>query len=349
MPDFWQGVGNWLGDMTGVNQSNQAADQRTAAQGNQAAGAAGMQTGLGTAARATGQINAAGNTLNSATGQIGQAGGTLGTSARQAGALGGKSATQAAAESGQAGAALGQQMGQQQAQAATQNAAQAARTAGVNKGQAAMLGGQAAGQAYTQGQQTGQQLGMGAYGQGASNQLGAINAGTNAGQAQSANAGQTIAQGNAQNNLANTTLNQAQVQGNIGAQQGALGTSQLTNANDASQAGAQNAGALMSGIGSLFQPKLSKGGIVDKPTSAIVGEAGPEAILPLSNPDRVKQILAKLMGTPAVEPIKEAVAEPTGMPEMAAKPSPAADPTLDIIVKLASRVKELESMLQGAT
>ena len=103
----------------------------------------------------------------------------------QLGGIGGKSASQFAQESGQAGQALGEQMGQTAATQGTRAATQAARTQGVNKGQAALLGSQQAGNAFTQGQTQGQQLGMGAYGQGANAQLGGASGLANLGSNQS--------------------------------------------------------------------------------------------------------------------------------------------------------------------
>ena len=151
--DFWGDVGNWVGDITGFNQSKNAASAQDMAKKNQQT-AAGSLTGAA-----------------------------------------GKSATDFAGEAGQAGQALGNQMGQQAATMGTQEATQAARTAGLNKGQAALTGSQQAGKLYTQGQMGGQQLGMGAYGQGAGNQvnaasnLGSLGTGQQAGAQNQQNAG----------------------------------------------------------------------------------------------------------------------------------------------------------------
>jgi phage-related minor tail protein len=35
---------------------------------------------------------------------------------------------------------------------------------------------------------------------------------------------------------------------------------------------------------------MANGGIVDRPTFGLIGESGPEAVLPLSRPDRAQQI-----------------------------------------------------------
>lgn len=58
------------------------------------------------------------------------------------------------------------------------------------------------------------------------------------------------------------------------------------------------AGALIGGIGAIA--KLASGGIVTSPTLAVIGEDGPEAVLPLSDMARSQQILG---GTSAVAPI----------------------------------------------
>ena len=61
-------------------------------------------------------------------------------------------------------------------------------------------------------------------------------------------------------------------------------------------AGAQAGQNTMSGIGKLAGAAIgfAKGGIVDKPTNAVVGESGPEAVLPLNDKERMAQILEKL-------------------------------------------------------
>jgi hypothetical protein len=206
MADFWSGVGNFFGNLTGTNQANQSADANT---------------------QATGNINAASTALQG---------------------IQGKSASDFSKESGQAGQALGEQMGNTAATQGTRAATQAARTQGVNKGQSALLGSQQAGNLYTQGQTQGQGLGMQAYGQGANTQLGG-----------------SAALGN-------------------------MGTNEQANAT-ASQAAATKQGNLLFG-GALSA--LSKGGLVDKPTNALIGEKGPEVVLPLNDKERVAQILEKI-------------------------------------------------------
>ena len=220
-------------------------------------GAANINTGMGTMGTGGTQI----------------AGGydTAGKAAQGAAGIAGKGAGQFAQEAGQAGQALGEQMGQTAATQGAQQATQAARTAGVNKGQAAMLGGQQAGNLYTQGQTAGQGMGMNAYGQGANTQLGGVNA-------------QTAASG-AQTQAGAAT-------GAIGANQGALGLGQQ-------QAGQQQGKDTWSGIGNAVGAVakfagLANGGVVDKPTHAVVGEAGPEVVLPLTDPKRMAEILRKI-------------------------------------------------------
>lgn len=261
MANFWDSLGNTLGNITGVNQANQAAEQ-----------------------------NKAGNANAAASGQ------TLGN-------IAGTTAGQFAEGSGKAGAALGEQMGRTAATGASRNALQSARTGGLNAGQAAQLGGQAGGQAFQQGQAQGQGMGMQAYGQGASNQLGA---------AQS---------------------------------QGTLGLGQQTAGTESSKQGNAATGGLLNAVGGLFG--LKDGGIVDSPTAAVVGEAGPEAVVPLSDPERIKAILGKLKGTPAAAPIAEAVEPPNEVAKeqekvpdkKAEKPR---DDSLSVILQLARRVIELE-------
>jgi len=47
----------------------------------------------------------------------------------------------------------------------------------------------------------------------------------------------------------------------------------------------------------LSIPKLAKGGIVNQPTQAIIGEAGREAVLPLENNTEWMDILAEKIAT----------------------------------------------------
>jgi hypothetical protein len=190
-------------------------------------------------------------------------------------------------------------MGQQAAKSGTQAATQAARTSGVNKGQSALLGAQQAGNAYTQGQQAGQGMGMNAYAQGANTQLGGVNAQTGAGQAQ-----------------------------------GNLGTNQINSGQEAAKQGNAATGSLISAVGGAFG--LKDGGVVTQPTKAVVGEAGPEAVIPL---DRISEILAKLKGAP--EPTTE---EKPSIPEPAADPKVESEnPYLATILALSDKVRRLEA------
>jgi len=188
-----------------------------------------------------------------------------------------KNASQYAKEAGLAGQALGEQLGRTAATQGTQAATQAARTQGINKGQAALLGSQQAGNAYTQGQLQGQQLGMGAYGQGANTQLGAINAGTAA----------------------------AATQGSIGSSQAQAGLGQLGAGLGQGQLGQQQNQDLFGGISKLAGGiaggggggGMAEGGIVMSPVTATIGEAGPEAVIPLNDMDKVKAILKTVYST----------------------------------------------------
>lgn len=55
-----------------------------------------------------------------------------------------------------------------------------------------------------------------------------------------------------------------------------------------------NKGLKAAGVGDLFSipdiPHLAKGGLITSPTVAMVGEAGPEVVLPLNNPARTREI-----------------------------------------------------------
>jgi hypothetical protein len=163
---------------------------------------------------------------------------------------------EAAAAAGAAGAGLGEQMGRTAATAGSQAATQAARTAGVNKGQAAILGGQEAGRAFTQGQTTGQYAGMGNYNQAAGRQLTATGLEAQIGQGEQAGGRQ-------------------QGQDFMG------GISKL--AGGIASAAGGGAGGAAAGLG--------EGGIVMEPTTAIVGDKGPEAVIPLDDMEKVKAIL----------------------------------------------------------
>lgn len=64
--------------------------------------------------------------------------------------------------------------------------------------------------------------------------------------------------------------------------------------NSITSAGTSIGSSLLKSIGGLFKgkiPGLAVGGIVTNPTLALVGESGPEAILPLNDPARIGQIL----------------------------------------------------------
>jgi hypothetical protein len=235
--DFWGGLSNWWGDLTGKNATD-------AAKRSQATGATGVATGQ--------------NIMEGAAGGASQ-------SIYDAQKLAKRGAGQFAQESGQAGAALGEQMGRTAATQGTQAATQAARTQGVNKGQSALLGSQQAGNLFTQGQTQGQQLGMGAYGQGAQTQLGAVNAGTSA----------------------------AATQGAIGANQAQAGIGQMNVGQGQANQGQQQGQDFWGGIAKIGGAALGlgDGAIVTEPTAAIVGEKGPEAVIPLSDMEKVKEIL----------------------------------------------------------
>ena len=49
------------------------------------------------------------------------------------------------------------------------------------------------------------------------------------------------------------------------------------------------AGAILGGVSNMY----AKGGIVTSPEIGVVGEAGPEAIIPLNNPARAQQLMAE--------------------------------------------------------
>jgi hypothetical protein len=127
----------------------------------------------------------------------------------------------------------------------------------------------------------------------------------------------------------------------MGAERGMLGSSQLGSGNTAMQGGNAATGSIINAVGGLF----GEGGIVTEPTNAVVGEAGPEAILPLTDKPRMEDILGKLKGTPAAEPIKEAVSEkPTEKPvEKKADSS-----NLDIIIQLAAEIDRLRKGKENA-
>jgi hypothetical protein len=290
MADFWGSVGNWFGNMTGVNQANQAADQN----------AAGMEA-----------AQQGGATMGSAAGIAGQAAG-------RAGKIADMSAGQYAQQAGQAGQALGEQMGRTAATQGTQAATQAARTSGVNKGQAALLGSQQAGNAFTNAQTAGQQLGMGAYGQGASNQLGAVNAQTGA----------------------------AGTQGNIGAQQGQLGTNLISAGQGAAKQGTDAGGGLLSAIGSLIKSdENAKKDIKAAPDlKETTKKVTPSAFKYKDDPEEKEQVgvmaqdLEKTPMASNVVDTPEGKMVDTGKQEMS---------NTALIMQLAKKVEELEAKLKG--
>ena len=178
----------------------------------------------------------------------------------------------------------------------------------MNKGQAAMLGGQASGQAYTQGQQAGQGLGMGAYGQGANTQLGAVG-----------------------------------TQGSIGSAQGQLGTNQMNASTNQSAQGNQATGGLLSAVGGLFSDEKMKEDVKKAPDI--------ESILAKIDPVRFKykkeagEGSGEQIGVTAQDiektPMKENVVDtPKGKMVDTRKQEMS---NLNLIVQLASRIKELES------
>jgi hypothetical protein len=276
MADFWGSVGNWFGNMTGVNQANQAADQNAA--------------GMGAAQ---------------------QGGATMGAAAGTAGQLAGKSAGQFAGEAGQAGQALGEQMGRTAATQGTQAATQAARTSGVNKGQAALLGSQQAGNAFTNAQTAGQQLGMGAYGQGANTQLGAVG-----------------------------------TQGNIGAQQGQLGTNLISAGQGAAKQGTDAGGGLLSAIGGLISSdENAKKDIKAAPDlKETTKKVTPSAFKYKDDPEEKEQVgvmaqdLEKTPMASNVVDTPEGKMVDTGRQEMS---------NTALILQLAKKVEELEAKLKG--
>ena len=125
---------------------------------------------------------------------------------------------------------------------------------GLNAAQSAQMAAPAAGQAYAQGQATGLGQGIGAYQTAQGQRIGA-------------------AQGQA---------GAAGIQGGIGQGQQAAGQQQ-----------GQNLFSGIAGLAGGIAGMLGEGGVVDKPTSAVVGEKGPEAVLPLGKPDRMAEILKK--------------------------------------------------------
>lgn len=272
MADFWSGLGNWLGDITGYNQAQTAADQRNKAAANQEAGAK-----------------------------------TMASAASNAGNIANKSATQFAGEAGAAGTALGNQMGQQASDVGTQKAIQAARTAGLNKGQAAIMGSGQAGQNYVGGQQTGQLAGMNAYGQGA-----------------------------------NTQLNATGVQGAVGANQAGLGTNQITGSTNQSAQGNQATGGLLSAIGGLFSDKKQKEDVKAAPdVMAILAKLDP---VRFKYKPEAEEGSGEHVGVMAQDiektPMKENVVDtPEGKMVDTRKQEMS---NLDLIVQLASKIKELE-------
>lgn len=240
------------------------------------------------------QANRAATQSNAGQGNQAAAGQALGN-------IAGVNPDQFAAGAGKAGQALGQQMGQTAAAGGTQAATQAARTSGVNKGQAAILGGQEAGRSFTQGQTAGQGLGMGAYGQGAANQLGAANA------------------------------------------QGNLGSNQMQESLGQSGQGNQATGGLMSAFGGLFSDEKMKEDVKKGPNI--------EAILAKIDPVRFKykkeagEGSGEQIGVTAQDiektPMKENIVEtPQGKMVDTRKQEMS---NLNLIVQLASRIKELES------
>jgi len=54
---------------------------------------------------------------------------------------------------------------------------------------------------------------------------------------------------------------------------------------------------------------FAEGGIVNKPQFAMVGEDGPEAIVPLSKPSRAMEIMQQI--APQLQPIQQAATTPT--------------------------------------
>lgn len=55
--------------------------------------------------------------------------------------------------------------------------------------------------------------------------------------------------------------------------------------------------SLIKSIGGLLSKKFATGGIVTRPTLGLIGEAGPEAVLPLNDVARTKQIIGQIVGS----------------------------------------------------
>lgn len=209
-----------------------------------------------------------------------QAKGVISEGGKTLGGIAGTSEAQSVANAAQAGSALGEQRGRSQAQEGTRSAMQAARTGGLNKGQAGILGSQQAGGLYAKGYETGQDKGIDAFGNATGQRIGAAQGQVGAGQAI----------------------------GNVGQAQGQAGTA---------QAGALGGtiGGIAGGVGQALKP-FDEGGIVEEPTAGIVGEAGPEAVIPLTDPARAAEVL-----------------------------KPIAPDHLDTVIALSRRIADLEAKL----
>ena len=154
------------------------------------------------------------------------------------------------------------------ATAAAQRNLQAARGAGLNAGQAAQLAAQGTGQAFSQGIEAGRQQ----YGQ---------------------NVGQALG---AQGQLANQQLGQQQLQTQATGFGGQLGAAQAEQGRQTGQDLWSGITKLAGGVSTLLGKPASfaKGGVVAQPTNAVVGEKGPEVVLPLNDKERMAQILEKI-------------------------------------------------------
>lgn len=94
---------------------------------------------------------------------------------------------------------------------------------------------------------------------------------------------------------------QTQLGGALG--QSNLGLGQMEGAQSSREAGASHGGGVLGAVGGFLG--LEKGGVVDKPTQAVVGEKGPEAVLPLSDKERTAAILRKIGLRKGAEEVKQ--------------------------------------------
>jgi hypothetical protein len=348
--DFWGGVKNWWGDVTGGNQ-------KTAGEANQAAALTQGQTAVDQSGAGT---NAAIENINQASQATGQAAGLSAQQAGEAAGMGkgydtgakesmGKNAADYMQKANAAAQGQASQAGQAAATAGARSAAQAARASGVNKGQAALAGAQQAGDIYSQTYQQGLESGRGQYSNAAQQFAGQ---GQEMANRQLSARGQELGAYGQQGNLAGQTGTLSQGQGALGLQNAALtsgvGSDQYSQGQEQNQGLWNAVGSVSGAVGGLISSdKRLKKDIKSTPEmlDAIVAKLKGKSFEykdEVGDPGPQIGVMAQDLEQTPLAPVVEET--PAGKEINTDKLSTA---NLDLILEMARRIHDLEAKVGG--